>query len=86
MKNLYKKPIVIIESFEISEFIAGNCTIDVGFGESGTINPCTYADPDLGGTRIYFNSGNNACISKWDDGDDKGCYHLPDAGQGYFGS
>ena len=50
------------------------------------IKQCTYADPDFGGAIIYFNSGNEACVSKWDDGDDKGCYHIPDGGQGYFGS
>lgn len=86
MKKSYSKPKIFIESFEISEFIAGDCTIDVGFGDSNMIKQCTYADPDFGGAVIYFNSGNEACVSKWDDGDDKGCYHIPDGGQGYFGS
>ncbi len=42
MKKQYKKPLICIESLMVSEFIAGPCGIDVGFGE-GNAN-CTLID------------------------------------------
>lgn len=87
MKKKYRKPEIFIESFEVSEFIAGSCTIDVNFGDTGAINPCAYPDPDFGGAMTIFNSL-SVCDSLWDDeeNNDKGCYHIPVDGAGYFGS
>ena len=83
MKKEYSKPIVVVESFEISEFVAGDCTKDVGFGDTGASKMCSILDIDTGYT--VFNSY-GVCESLWEDGDDKGCYHIPDGGVGYFGS
>lgn len=83
MKKLYSKPKVVVESFEVSEFIAGNCTNDVGFGDTGASKMCSILDTDTGFT--VFNSY-SVCETLWKDGDDKGCYHIPDGGYGYFGS
>lgn len=87
MKKLYSKPKVFIESFEISEFIAGTCSMDVGFGDTGSTKLCSYLDTDTGYT--IFNSL-SICQTYWDDpedpDDDKGCYHIPVDGAGYFGS
>ncbi|MGN0334823.1 MAG: hypothetical protein ACI4DV_04060 [Lachnospiraceae bacterium] len=75
-----------MENFEMSDFIAGNCQIDVGFGDSGS-NICTIPDPDFGGALTLFNV-QGICDTVWIDGDDddRGCYHIPDGGVGYFGS
>lgn len=85
MKKLYSKPEIIIESFEISEFIAGNCDIDVGFGDVGSIKICTYKDPAFGGALTLFNS-QGICDMIWEEGNDQGCYNIPMDGNRYFGS
>ena len=84
LKKVYIKPQIVMENFEMSDFIAGNCTIDVGFGDSGS-NICTYPDPEFGGALTLFNVV-GVCDTVWIEGNDKGCYHIPDGGVGYFGS
>lgn len=87
MKKQYIKPMIKIESLVVSEFIAGNCIIDVGFGDTGASNPCGYKDPAFGESYILFNN-RPTCTALWrEPGDpDPGCYHIPDGGYGYFGS
>lgn len=90
MKKKYEKPQMYKESFEISEFIAGSCSVDVGFGDTGAASLCSYPDPDTGGAFQLFNNPNTAgspCTTEWVSGNsDKGCYHIPQDGVGYFGS
>ena len=75
MKKVYKKPYACMEVFEMSDFIAGNCTIDVGFGDTGATKLCSIPDPDFGDMgEMLFNNY------------DTGCYDIPVGGQGYFGS
>ena len=77
---------VMIESFTLTDAVAGSCVIDVGFGDGGigAENTCGYLDQDYGVT--LFNDIQGPCEAQWDDGDDKGCYHIPIDGAQYFGS
>ena len=86
MKTVYEKPYASMETFEVSDFIAGNCAIDVGFGDLGATKTCSIPDPDFGefGETLFNDYG--ICSLLWDDGTDKGCYHIPVNGHGYFGS
>lgn len=84
MKKVYEKPYACMESFEVSDFIAGNCAIDIGFGDMGTSKPCSMPDPDFPSEQLFNDYG--TCSLLWDDGTDKGCYHIPVNGHGYFGS
>lgn len=84
MKKEYKKPEVFIENFEVSEFIAGQCTTyDVGFSPDN----CT-----LGGMfddAVLFSTSNLNCTGAVDSEatDNNGfCYHIPTGGNKYFGS
>lgn len=86
MKKEYKKPIVHFENLVVSEFIAGSCRIDVGFGDTGSIyKTCGYEDPSFGGAVTIFNDY-DTCDTLWAEFGDGGCYHIPDGGHGYFGS
>lgn len=83
MKKLYSKPSIIIENFEISEFIAGDCTQDVGFGDAGSTKLCQTLDKDSG---FYIFNVDGFCETLWEDGENKGCYHISENEQGYFAS
>lgn len=87
MKKTYVKPSAVCESFSVSEFIAGNCANDVGFGDYGSTNPCfTTSFPGFPGFKVFNDL--SVCEWLWDDvpHNDTGCYHIPDGGYGYFGS
>lgn len=84
MKKVYKKPYACMEVFEVSDFIAGNCALDVGFGDLGATKPCAIPDPDFG-IEMLFNDL-SVCTLTWDENYDTGCYHIPEGGHGYFGS
>lgn len=84
MKKTYIKPYICIEAFEVSEFIAGDCAIDVGFGDLGASKTCSIPDPDFPSENLF--NDYDTCTLLWDDGTDKGCYHIPVNGHGYFGS
>ena len=86
MKKTYIKPYICIEAFEVSEFIAGDCAIDVGFGDVGASKTCSILDPDFGEFGETLFNDYETCSLLWDDGTDKGCYHIPVNGHGYFGS
>lgn len=84
VKKVYSKPQVIIESFVVSDFVAGNCVLDVGFGDTGASKSCSIDAPGFPGERLF--NDYTTCTLLWDDGEDKGCYDIPDGGVGYFGS
>ena len=82
MKKAYEKPQLFTELFQPADAIAGPCGTDVHFSEK----TCTLMDEDLG--LPMFTAENGACESQWQENgsDDKGCYHIPVDGLGYFGS
>lgn len=84
MKKTYVKPSAVCESFSVSEFIAGNCAQDVGFGDIGAVKLCSIPDPDFEGETLF--NDYTVCSLLWKDEHDQGCYHIPDGGYGYFGS
>ena len=82
MKKEYSKPMVMIESFTLTDAIAGSCTIDVGFADAPNTT-CKYVEDDW--TPPLFNYA-PTCEYLWNEDDDKGCYHISTNGAGYFGS
>lgn len=86
MKKVYEKPYACMETFEVSDFIAGNCEKDVGFGDYGSSNPCATNFPGFSGFKVFNDI--SVCEWLWDDvpHDDTGCYDIPQGGYGYFGS
>ena len=86
MKKSYEKPYACMEVFEVSDFIAGNCTIDVGFGDTGATKLCSIPDPDFGDMGEMLFNNYDVCTLIWDENYDTGCYDIPVGGQGYFGS
>ena len=83
MKKIYRKPEIFIENFEVSEFIAGNCSIDLGFaGNNPTCDPY-----DFGGINLFNHKGCDINPEDMDLGDnDELCYHEPLANNRIFGS
>lgn len=86
MNEIYEKPEIRFESFEISEFIAGTCTVDVGFGDVGATNICSLYKPEWGETLFNDYSICTADIKPGDDDFDGICYHGPNPNSSYFGS
>lgn len=88
MKKQYKKPLIYIESLTLSEFIAGPCAIDVGFGE-GNSN-CVLIDYAGAKPITYFveNSYCNQDPRPNESNDYTGiCYHSSSEDPtAYFGS
>lgn len=84
MKKIYEKPYICVESFTISDFIAGDCEHDVGYGDLGTTKLCSIKDPDFPSETLFNDP--SVCSVIWDEDTNKGCYHIPTGGHGYFGS
>ena len=83
MKKIYRKPEIFIESFEVSEFIAGNCSIDLGFAGN---NP-TCAPYDFGGINLFNHKGCDINPEEAElEDNDKLCYHIYDDINKIFGS
>lgn len=89
MKKEYKKPLVYIESLVVSEFIAGPCKIDVGFGEGNSTckltgeakpgyEPVTYFVEDVYCDQDPRPNKSNGNIGL--------CYHGTTDANAYFGS
>ena len=89
MKDKYVKPLLVFESFSLSQTIARNC----GDKHEGTLGESTHYDEDtcewdLGGYTIFY-------IPRCDDGPegpddpfeiDALCYNNPNGGQEIFSS
>ena len=73
MKKEYKKPLIYIESLVISEFIAGPCSIDVGFNETDC-KLIVQPDPDMDPI-TYFTVGFCEQDPRPSAGNDGECYH-----------
>ena len=83
MKKIYRKPEIFIESFEVSEFIAGNCSIDLGFAGN---NP-TCAPYDFGGINLFNHKGCDINPEEAElEDNDKLFYHIYDDINKIFGS
>lgn len=83
MKKIYRKPEIFIENFEVSEFIAGNCSIDLGFAGN---NP-TCAPYDFGGINLFNHKGCDINPEEAElEDNDKLCYHIYDDINKIFGS
>ena len=73
MKKVYKKPIVVIESFQLDAAVAASCSsqgyIPIGHGE----NACSYDNGQ------FFNYANCQMDLTGPEGDnnDTTCYHGP---------
>lgn len=82
MKREYKKPYLLVESFQLNAAVAGSCAaqhgITINYGE----NSCGF---DVGVTKQfqYFNYKNcEVDLTGPDDGNDTICYHGPLAAGG----
>lgn len=73
MKKVYKKPIVVIESFQLDAAVAATCSsqgyIPIGHGE----NTCTFDN----GQFYNYNNCQVDLTDKKGDGNDGLCYHGP---------
>ncbi len=93
MKQKYVKPLIMFESFALSQTIARNCgdTHSSTLGESTHYNEYTCMW-DIGGVTLFFTL--NGCDDGPDDPDDPEeefefegyCYNNPDGGQEIFSS
>lgn len=99
MKEEYVKPLIVFESFSLTQTIAKDCgdTHDSTLGQSNHLdaNSCQWivGDPDDPDASIYFFEG--ACrdaeelgLEDPEEGYDLGalCYNNPDGGQEVFSS
>lgn len=79
MKKVYKKPVVVIESFQLDAAIAGNCKADAEAQEKKytklgyTEDTCTYA----GGQYFNYDNCEVDLTGPEGDGNDETCYHGP---------
>lgn len=84
MKKEYKQPLIYIESLVVSDFIAGPCSIDVGFSET-TCKLSVQPDPDFAPI-TYFAVGFCEQDPRPSAGNDGECYHGTTDPNAYFGS
>ena len=86
MRKVYKKPEMYIENFEVSEFIAGSCGIDLGFSADKNTGSCK--SYDFGGINLF--GGQIGCGYDYYTFDlnenDKPCYDIPTDFTRIFGS
>lgn len=73
MKKVYKKPIVVIESFQLDAAVAATCSsqgyIPIGHGE----NTCSFDN----GQFYNYNNCQMDLTGPGGDGNDTTCYHGP---------
>lgn len=85
-KRTYKKPMIYIEEFSVSQSIASNCqeTSPNFYKSSG----CAVADTGKFDEPVmYFTLGiGGKCTHEYNWDDNKGCYHIPSNLSSYFGS
>lgn len=72
MKKVYKKPMIIFESFSLSVAIAGDCGVETDAPSNGV---CGYEN-EAG--QMLFVEGITGCEFKAPDGSfNEICYHVP---------
>lgn len=78
MKKVYKKPIVVIESFQLDAAVAASCSsqgyIPINHGE----NTCTFDNGEF----FNYNNCQVDLTGSEGDGNDTQCYHGPMAASG----
>lgn len=81
MKKQYQKPMVKLETFQLNEYIAGDCAAGVVINTYGTTG-CTKTD---GSVDWYYSNlgvfGNDCSTNANDSAGDGYCYHTPTAGE-----
>lgn len=71
MKKTYKKPVAVIESFELSQHIAA-CAQPIKNKNSAIKEGCSADVPNLGITGLFYTAlDNDICVV---DGEDMYCY------------
>lgn len=79
MKKEYKKPMVRIERFDLSESIALGCELK----SNHAMDVCAYEDNGW----MTFSSAIKACVdAQIDQEDEKLCYHVPTEAYNIFTS
>lgn len=82
MKKTYVKPNAILESFELSANIAGDCE----FTTNHQLNVCTYEIKSLGGN-VFIDATTNCHDITAADGQYNGvCYQVPSTANNLFTS
>ena len=86
MKKAYKKPMMIVEWFTLSQTIATGCG-DLDIYGSPTLTRRANCAWDFNGAFLLFLEGNNNCEYQIKDGTIDGlCYNGPSAGMSLFHS
>ncbi len=85
MKTKYTKPMILFESFELSNSICGSCGAGANTGGTGFGVP-KFGDPtqcawDFGDSNPWFNEGVSGCNTQLPEDADGAvyCYHNPDS-------
>jgi hypothetical protein len=86
MKKTYKKPMMIVEWFALSQTIATGCGDLSSYG-SPTLTRIANCAWDFNGDYLLFLEGNNNCEYPIEDGTIDGlCYNTPSEGLNLFHS
>lgn len=89
MKKAYNKPVLFVESFQLTQSIAGTCSVAAGGNSLGSPNhdskdTCGW---DLGIMVLWVDSSTNCNKLLGTDADFEGlCYNTPSGGNTIFGS
>ena len=86
MKKTYKKPMMIVERFTLSQTIATGCGDLEQYG-SPTLTRMANCAWDFNGAFLLFLEGNNNCVHQIEDGTIDGlCYNGPSPSMSLFHS
>jgi hypothetical protein len=88
MKKAYKKPMMIVEWFTLSQTIAQGCGDNLeDYGSPTHTRRTTCAWEFLGGAAYYFLDSNDVCLDPVEEGgSDFICYNAPEGGINLFHS
>lgn len=89
MKKIYKKPILFMETFSITQSVATGCGAVAGGNSLG--KPTHWEKETCGwsyGNMIVWTEANTGCSVKWGKDDEYAslCYNNPDGGNNIFSS
>ena len=89
MKKAYNKPELYVESFQLTQSIAGTCSAEWGGNTLGSPNhdsksTCGW---DMGNMVLWIDSTTKCSMSLSEDSEFQGiCYNTPSGGNTIFGS
>lgn len=86
MKNQYMKPVLLIESFTLSQSIAAGCGQNLDFSQatSQDVNTCVW-QTGFPNENVFVKGVNENCNIS-DEEFDGVCYHNPEGGFNVFSS